>query len=406
MAAERAVPAVVSLFACRARRAMCATPLVLLACSSDKVTSTAISPQIPVTPPPTPPGRLTGVVMVSEPIARAGGGPAAYVALAPRAIDSWETISILNQRTRTTITPVMRLSGFDPVAIAANVGDTLIVTVMGFDNAKNETRVLVPVNAAPRLVRFDPASSSANVLPEDDIRIVFSEPLDLGKSAGGIRLRHAGDEVAGRLALDSTTTTVHFTPTASLQPSTVYEVSVGTSTTDLAGQTLTETQTARFTTAPTGTVAGAASLVGVWEATSWQFTVFQSNNTFVEDPVLGFGGNCKYQIRLTVTRAFATSVRWRWEEVYRCGNNTWTSVVTGVATVGDNWLLGRTDTSPWLDAIDPCVEGYLCPLQEYFDLQRNGDSLTLVRRDDLTYVDDFGKAWPARERLVLQRVAP
>jgi hypothetical protein len=68
---------------------------------------------------------------------------------------------------------------------------------------------------------------------------------------------------------------------------------------------------------------------------------------------------------------------------------------------------GRTTESPWIQYTTPCKAAGICPLQDYHDFRRDGNTLTLTRLDTtLLYLDGVNPAWPAREVLTPQRATP
>jgi hypothetical protein len=373
---------------------------VVAACSSEHATAPAPKVTTPFQPPP----RLAGQVLVSKPITppgQKGAAPVAYVSLPPKAIAWGEIVIVTNRRSGVTVSPAMRMGGFDPIAIAAAAGDTLDAAVSGPGEVTNHTLVVTPAASAPRMVRTDPSPSSIGALIETTIAVVFSEPLDPATTSGSaIRVFRGAQSVGGSSVLDSTGLVVQVTPSSSLSPSTDYHVEVSQTITSTSGAALTgQTSTNAFTTAPQGSAAGVAALIGTWDVVSWVFT----NTT------PGTAGSVRSEelsqffskIRVTITSASPTSVHWRWEET----QSNATAVITGSATVGDNWLFGLTERSPWFNLTDPCLDGDICPLQNLQDVQLADGLLTITRRDLLPHVDDgLGLQWPAQETLRLFRV--
>jgi hypothetical protein len=382
-------------------RALGSLLCVVAACSTDHPTAAPIK----VTAPAPPPQRLAGRILVSKPIAPPGQTGAAaqsvaYVSLPPKSVDWAETVTISNRRSGASVSPVMRMGGFDPITIAAIAGDTLDAAVSLPRLTANFTTVVTPPTSAPHVVRTDPTPSSIGALIETVVTIVFSEPVDPSTTtSAAVRLLNGAQNVGGSSVLDSTGLVARFTPSSPLVPNTDYHVEVAqtvmsTSGVALAGQAAWNP----FTTAPPGSTTAVAALVGTWDVTNWQFVNTAPGGGVRSEELSQYVS----KIRLTITRASPTSVRWRWEEIYSANAS---DVVTGSATVGDGWLFGLTEHSPWFNLTDPCSDGDVCPLQNLHDVQRNGDALTITRHDIMLHVDGtLGSEWPAQETVMLYRV--
>ena len=87
------------------------------------------------------------------------------------------------------------------------------------------------------------------------------------------------------------------------------------------------------------------------------------------------------RIRVVFTQASSTSLHWRWTHAYNLSTGPADYVIVGTSTAGDGWMLGRTEQSPWFDFTDPCEDGDLCPLQNYRDFERHGDTLSITRHE-------------------------
>ena len=116
--------------------------------------------------------------LVSSPVP----GPSAtavYVSLPPGAIPSGSTATISDLRTGGSVNAAVVDGGFDPVALPAIEGDTLVVVVPATGGAGPKSFLSVVAAAtAPSVVRTDPPPHQQDVSPKSIVVVVFSEPLD------------------------------------------------------------------------------------------------------------------------------------------------------------------------------------------------------------------------------------
>ncbi len=195
----------------------------------------------------------------SRAIALGATAPAsvAYVSLPPDSVPNGELAVIRNVRTRDSARTVMADGGFDPVSVAASVGDALeiAIQVSGGGNPVHMTLV-VPGYRKPRVVRTRPIARKRDVVLNARPTIVFSEPIDsrtIGEAS--VRLLRSGSPVRGRVTLSADGLRAEFQPDQLLAANTAYVLSVTTGVTDLSGDELEQAVEAEFTTGTTTAVA-------------------------------------------------------------------------------------------------------------------------------------------------------
>jgi len=217
----------------------------------------------------TAPGRRAGPhgqagpAIVSDPVARSGGvtglaaasplalaaeGAAAYVSLPPGSVPGGTTADNRNVATGASLTVAMADGGFDPVEIAASVGDELAVEVRGQAGVLSRLTVKVPDRRPPAVVRTSPPKGKPDVALNSRVLIVFSEPMDAATLAAAVQLRAGEATVAGSVRVDADGLTAEFVPEAPLAPTTEYELVVTTAVRDLGGDALEAPVTTQFTT--------------------------------------------------------------------------------------------------------------------------------------------------------------
>jgi len=84
----------------------------------------------------------------------------------------------------------------------------------------------------------------------------------------------------------------------------------------------------------------AEALVGVWEATRWEFFADSGLGSLLEDVMAnGMAGT------LTVTRTGAAEILWQWRETYRWWGPDRPTVIHGHAMVGTDFLISVVDSA-------------------------------------------------------------
>jgi hypothetical protein len=155
--------------------------------------------------------------------------------------------------------------GFDPIAVEADVGDTLAISVHRDDGATSTTYGAVPLTARPAIVRTSPPEGRTDVPLNCVIQVVFNEPMDSVSLSDALHLLLQGVDVPGSVSGVSASGVIlsgQFVPTAPLAPSSVYEVFVSPGARSLGGLGLEAPVSVQFTTqspgAPdTGAITGA-----------------------------------------------------------------------------------------------------------------------------------------------------
>jgi hypothetical protein len=234
----------------------------------------------------TPVGTLAGLV-VSQPVggsAGAGmsvrafasvvtGGSVVYVSLVPGSVPTGVLATIRDQASGGSVTTPVVDGGFDPVALAASVGDTLVLQITRTGSAAPvKAMEVVRARRPPVVVRTSPPSGGRDVPLNAAIIIVISEPVDSATvTTASVQLLRDTTPVAGRVEFrDPAYLTAAFVPAVPLAATTTYTLVVTTGVADLEGNRLEAGLKAGFTTAaapvrphlefieePTSTTAGA-----------------------------------------------------------------------------------------------------------------------------------------------------
>ncbi len=164
-----------------------------------------------------------------------------FVSLPPGTVSGDGVASIRNLQTGSTVAAPMTAGGFDPVAIAAQAGDTLAiqVAIAGTERVLRFAPV-VALAARPIVVRTDPPPRKRDVPLNSQMFIVFSEPIDVSTvSNASIRLLKDSQPVSGSFAFpDTNHLTAAFTPLAALESGSAYSLVIGEGVLDLDGDSL------------------------------------------------------------------------------------------------------------------------------------------------------------------------
>jgi len=149
--------------------------------------------------PPTP-------FVVSNPVPGVAPAPATrsassvssviYVSLPPGAIPGASAANIHDRQTGSSVSVSVVNGGFDPVAVGADVGDTIEVAVLGITHPVSYL-VVVPVKARPGVVRTSPPSHKRDVPLNTIIEVLFSEPMDSASLLDAITLSDGASRVSG-----------------------------------------------------------------------------------------------------------------------------------------------------------------------------------------------------------------
>jgi hypothetical protein len=185
------------------------------------------------------------------------GGSVVYVSLVPGTVPEGLQATIRNQENGQIVTTAVVDGGFDPVAIAASVGDTLAVQIT-CSGAAEDLRAMEPVRAThpPVVVRTSPPSGGRDVPLNAIMVLVFSEPLDSATvDSGSVEVWRGTAPVAGTVRFaDAAHLRAEFHPDSFLLPQTDYQLVVTTAIRDVSGLALDSAVTVPFTTGTTATL--------------------------------------------------------------------------------------------------------------------------------------------------------
>ena len=187
-----------------------------------------------------------------------------YVSLAPWSVLAGLQATIHDAATGQSITTEIVQGGFDPVAIHASIGDTLIVEVTGISPDKSRAVRVVAAPRPPFIVRTDPPPKKRDVALNAIIVIVFSEPLDPATlGPGSVTLLRGTTPVPGTVRFaDVAHLRAEFHPNELLAPQTDYQVVLSQGIRSENGLPLDAAVTVPFTTGASigysigGTVSG------------------------------------------------------------------------------------------------------------------------------------------------------
>lgn len=180
-----------------------------------------------------------------------GGASVVYVSLTPGAVPTGVLATIRNQATGLTVTTAVVNGGFDPIALDASVGDTLVVKV---DRASPATaiEVVLPVraNRPPVVVRTEPPPRKRDVPLNAVIVVVFSIPIDQATlTTESVQLWQGATPVPGTVRFaDAAHIRAEFVPAALLDGLTEYRLLVSQAIRDVNGMALDTLVDVSFTT--------------------------------------------------------------------------------------------------------------------------------------------------------------
>ncbi len=197
-----------------------------------------------------------GVGSVTASAARASGsGSVAYVSLPPGSVPTGLAATIRDLATGLVVTTVVVDGGFDPVAIAASIGDTLVVEIARSGSGPIRGWEVV-ITRRPVVVRTDPPPRKRDVPLNSVLVVVFSEPMDSTTLTGSVQLWRDSTLVAGTVRFrDSTGIRAEFHPDELLSSQIEYLLVVNQTVRDLNGEPLASMVAVPFTTATIGALA-------------------------------------------------------------------------------------------------------------------------------------------------------
>jgi hypothetical protein len=351
------------------------------------------------------------VLIASSVVTRSvGGNPesSVYVSLPSGQAVGLYSVEITNRKTGKFVTATPVRDGFDPVPVSAIVGDTIDVLVNQSRVGFSRSWIVAGTGRPLRVLRTDPTNSASAIETSTSVAVVFSEPVDTSGLSGRLRLRSGNQDIPASLSLSTDGVRATLRPITPLNPGVDYRLDVSAGIVAISGDRLADATLATFATMPLGDAAFLAQVAGTWDAISWRFVDVEiPSGAISDDPVVGWGPNYYYRIHLTITPSQsgpAGSLSWSMVMSWHLGAaGSGMETIAGNATIGAGWWLGRTSASPWLSLAADCQTGPICPLQDFYDFKRSGDTLSFTRRAALMYVDGINYPWPARETLTLLR---
>jgi uncharacterized membrane protein len=176
---------------------------------------------------------------VSGNVAGALDDELAWVSLHPGAVLDGESAEILNERSGDVAFVGVIDGGFDPVPLAAEDGDYIVVNVRRGGNRRSSSR-RESRKAPPTVVRTNPTRGRVDVPVNTNLFLIFSEPIDAATvTADAITLQRSGVPVPGATGLiPGREFELEFIPDQPLLPGTTYTVTVSSSIKDLEGESL------------------------------------------------------------------------------------------------------------------------------------------------------------------------
>lgn len=222
----------------------------------------------------TGPGRLPAAplgLVVSDPVLPSAAAPVAggaqhmassmalgeedsvvYVSLLPGTAPRGATATIRALVSGSTVTTAVQGGGFDPMPVAAQVGDSIETVVRDASGAVVlRARIAVARVRPPIVVRTDPPPKKRDVPLNAAMIVVFSEPIDPATLTGAVQLFQGTTSIGGRLGLrDPDNLTAVFKPDAPLRSGTDYQLVVTRGIHDLTGDSLEAAVAVGFTTEP------------------------------------------------------------------------------------------------------------------------------------------------------------
>ncbi len=194
-----------------------------------------------------------GTVRGGGPVVAAStpGAGVVYVSLPPATVPTGTQATITNQAAGQAVTTAVAGGGFDPVPIAASVGDTLAVEISRAASASPVSVHLAVTPVRPlKVVRTSPPSGGRDVPLNATIVIVFSEPIDpTTLTTASLQLLSDTTPVGGTVKLASSSDVIaEFQPTNLLAPKATYHLAVSEQIHTLAGVALASPLSVWFTT--------------------------------------------------------------------------------------------------------------------------------------------------------------
>jgi alpha-tubulin suppressor-like RCC1 family protein len=174
-----------------------------------------------------------------------------YISLAPGSVPTGLHATIRDLVSGESVMTGVVDGGFDPVAISASVGDSVVVEIKR-TGSTGPIRVvqLVTATRPPVVVRTVPPPKKVDVPLNAVIAVVFSAPIDSATlSTGSVQLWGGSTPVAGTVRLNDTSGfRAEFHPDTPLARETVYDLVVTQAIHDLNGRALGSSVDVQFAT--------------------------------------------------------------------------------------------------------------------------------------------------------------
>jgi Bacterial Ig-like domain len=171
-----------------------------------------------------------------------------YVSLPPGSVSAGSSATIRNRRTGDLVEVSMVDGGFDPTPIAAVADDDLTIDIRAGVSVLLSATIRVPRRRPPTVVRSEPPNGKTEVPLNEQIEVVFSEPVDPTSIPASLQLLYTDQIVSGLATPNSSGLVAEFAPNASLASNTQYTLVITTGVRDLAGEALEENVRINFTT--------------------------------------------------------------------------------------------------------------------------------------------------------------
>ncbi len=183
-----------------------------------------------------------------------------YISLPPGSVPGGSTATIRNATSGNVLRVPVTDGGFDPVSLAASVGDEIVLEVFGSAGLLATEGAPVPPRTPPKVVRTVPPKGKTDVPLNSRIYVIFSEPVDGTSVSGAVQLLVDTTlvEVAVQLVGESGLT-AEVIPAAPLDPETQYHLVVTQALLDRSGDALEAPVSVQFTTGPQSTGANTTS---------------------------------------------------------------------------------------------------------------------------------------------------
>ena len=221
--------------------------------------------QSPPAPPPTPRTNQLPSLIASAPVrSLAPSAPihilgqnapptsgVVYVSLPPGAVPGGLSASIRDVESGQVVAAAVVDGGFDPVAITATIGDTLLVAVQSLGSVSATLGYLtVDASRPPVVVRTSPPPKKVDVPLNAFMVVVFNGPLDASTvNTTSVTLWRGTTPVPGTVRFaDVTDLRVEFHPDVLLAGHTDYQLILGKGIHDMNGVALDSAVTVSFTT--------------------------------------------------------------------------------------------------------------------------------------------------------------